>query len=77
MPDISRKELKKALSRETEVQRKWRQNIYEVALIGLILASVTSLAAIKVVTETSYMLIVTAICTYAFGRIFNHVQGKE
>ncbi len=74
---VTKDELKNALSPESEVQKKIKQNIYEIAIIGLILTSITSLTAIGRVSEVSYMLIVTGIATYAFGRIFNHVQGKE
>lgn len=73
---VTRDELKDKLA-ETEVQKKIRENIYEIAIIGLIISSGTILAAMSRLSEANYMLIITGIATYAFGRIFNHVQGKE
>ncbi len=53
----------------------WDKN--ELAVIGLTMLSVTAMTALGKISETSYMLVITGICTYAFGRIFNHAQGKE
>ncbi len=53
----------------------WDKN--ELAALGVILLSVTTMTAMGKVGESNYMLVVTGVTTYVFGRIFNHAQGKE
>jgi hypothetical protein len=53
----------------------WDKN--ELIPLSLIVLSVSVLTLSGRVSESNYMLVLTGVTTYTFGRIFNHTQGKE
>ena len=49
----------------------------EVVIIAVALLSLTAAVISGAIQENSYSALMGAFMGYTFGRIFNHVQGKE
>lgn len=50
---------------------------YETTIICVFIVTVTSAVVTKSIDQSTYAALMGAFVGYTFGRIFNHVQGKE
>lgn len=50
---------------------------YESFIIGIFILSVTAAVMAGAIDQATYAALMGAFVGYTFGRIFNHVQGKE
>lgn len=77
MQDITRDEVKNALREQDEQQGKIRIDKYEAAIIVAAIAGLTLALISGRLSEVAFVGLVGTFFGYTFGRIFNHVQGKE
>lgn len=49
----------------------------ELCLVGVVMVGLTVAVIVKAIDATTYAALVGATVGYAFGRIFNHSQGRE
>ncbi len=77
MQDITRDELKNALHEQDEQPGQIRIDKYEAVIIVAAIVGLTSGLLSGRLSEVAFVGLVGTFFGYTFGRIFNHVQGKE
>ncbi len=73
----SRDELKNALREQQGQPGKIRIDKYEAAIISVATVALTAGLVTGKLSEVAYVGLIGTFFGYTFGRIFNHVQGKE
>ncbi len=75
--DVTRDELKNELQKQAAQPGKIRIDKYEAAIIVAAIAGLTIALISGRLSEVAFVGLVGTFFGYTFGRIFNHVQGKE
>ncbi len=74
---ITREELKNALAAEGQDSGQIHINFNEVIIIVVVVAALGGGLLFGKLSETAFVGLMGTFLGYTFGRIFNHVQGKE
>ncbi len=74
---VTREELKDSLQRQDDETGQVHLDMNEVLIIVAALGGLTGGLVSGRLSETAYVGLMGTFLGYTFGRIFNHVQGKE
>ncbi len=77
MGDITREELKNTLHKQGLDSGQIHIDFNEVIIISVATLSLTGGLVSGHLSETAFVGLIGTFFGYTFGRIFNHVQGKE
>ncbi len=77
MTDITRDEVKNALRKRDSDSGQIHIDFNEVIIIVAVVAALAGGLMSGHLSETAFVGLMGTFLGYTFGRIFNHVQGKE
>ncbi len=77
MGNITREEVKNALHPQDENSGQIHIDFNEVIIIVAVIAALGGGLVSGHLSETAFVGLMGTFLGYTFGRIFNHVQGKE